>query len=122
MIKIQYIPTDDAGIIYTNLTTTSTINWTVRLFIKRIVKYNAPYIDIELNSLNNQNQAFPGIVNESGSILSVVKNNEHEQYITSQFLEGSGVGALLPDNYDPKLREQLPDIINKTGIDINSLT
>jgi hypothetical protein len=29
---------------------------------------------------------------------------------------------IIPENYDPKLREQLPDIINKTGIDINSLT
>jgi hypothetical protein len=127
IVRLQYIPTENnIPIIFndrTYTTTVSSIN-TLRsgLFhIKRIVKYRAPYIDVKLNQTTLQ-QDISGSINSSGSVMSVIQNNIHEQYITSQFLEGGGVGVLIPDNYDPKLREQLPDIINKTGININSLT
>ena len=80
---------------------------------------NEPYIEVkEINGDPNIQSS----IQTSGSALSVVSTTTHEQYITSQFLEGSGVGALIPENYNPKLREQLPDIINKTGIDVNSLS
>jgi hypothetical protein len=118
VIRIQYIPTDN-DLPYISNTKTNQILKTV-VCIKKICKYRAPYIDIKISQTTSTD--ISGSINTSGSVLSVVGVNTHEQYITSQFLEGSGVGALIPDNYDPKLREQLPDIINKTGIDINSLT
>lgn len=124
VFRLQYIPTEggrnniETGIEYNYMN-----DFGKNIFIKRIIKYRAPYIRAKIsNAITNTQIDISGSINSSGSVLSVVGVNTHEQYITSQFLEGSGVGALIPENYDPKLREQLPDIINKTGIDINSLT
>ena len=127
IVRLQYIPTENnvPTIFNSKLYSANPLGGAELrsgLFhIKRIVKYRAPYIDIKLNQTTLQ-QDISGSINSSGSVMSVIQNNVHEQYITSQFLEGGGVGVLIPDNYDPKLREQLPDIINKTGININSLT
>ena len=79
-----------------------------------------PYIKVK--QISGGDLASPnGIINQPTTVIGTTSIKEHEQYIESQFLTGTGVGALLPENDDPKLREQLPDIINKTGIDINSL-
>jgi hypothetical protein len=88
----------------------------------RIIKYNKPYIELSPFGSNISLNDFNTYMTVTGSAWSISKDIPHEQYIESQYLTGSGVGALIPENYDPKLREQLPDIINKTGIDINSLT
>ncbi len=118
MCPIQYLPVDgDDPILKSGWNIILT--YTLKLVIKNIYKYRAPYIDVKLKQSTQTD--ISSSINSKGSTLSVVGVNTHEQYITSQFLEGSGVGALIPDQYDPKLREQLPDIINKTGIDINSL-
>jgi hypothetical protein len=87
-----------------------------------IIKYNKPYLELSPFGNNISLDDFNNYITITGSAWSVSKDIPHEQYIESQYLTGSGVGALIPENYDPKLREQLPDIINKTGIDINSLT
>jgi hypothetical protein len=120
MCPIQYLPVDGDDPILKSGWNVILPPYTHRLVIKNIYKYRAPYIDVKLKQSTQTN--ISSSINSKGSTLSVVGVNTHEQYITSQFLEGSGVGALIPENYDPKLREQLPDIINKTGIDINSLT
>jgi hypothetical protein len=91
-----------------------------RIILHKIIRMEDPYIKIK--QLSGDNIISPsGSINQPTTILGLNNIKEHEQYIESQFLEGTGVGVLIPDNYDPKLREQLPDIINKTGIDINSL-
>jgi hypothetical protein len=87
----------------------------IRLY--SIKKMAQPYIDVT----QTQGNDLETTINKPSTVLSTAVEKEHEQYIESQFLTGTGVGVLIPDNYDPKLREQLPDIINKTGIDINSL-
>jgi hypothetical protein len=68
--------------------------YTHRLVIKNIYKYRAPYIDVKLKQSTQTN--ISSSINSKGSTLSVVGVNTHEQYITSQFLEGSGVGATYP--------------------------
>jgi hypothetical protein len=90
--------------------------------VYEIIKYNKPYIELSPFGSNISLNDFNTYMTVTGSAWSISKDIPHEQYIESQYLTGSGVGALIPENYDPKLREQLPDIINKTGIDINSLT
>jgi hypothetical protein len=90
--------------------------------VYEIIKYNKPYLELSPFGSNISLNDFNTSMTITGSAWSVSKDIPHEQYIESQYLTGSGVGALIPENYDPKLREQLPDIINKTGIDINSLT
>jgi hypothetical protein len=98
----------------------STITDNPRIVVHRILRMQDPYIKVKQISggdLSSPN----GIINQPTTVMGTTDIKEHEQYIESQFLTGTGVGVLLPDNYDPKLREQLPDIINKTGIDINSL-
>lgn len=105
--------TGDQGFVQTGI---ETYNRKV-ICLYSIKKMDTPYIDV----LQTQGNNLDSVTNNQSTILSVATEKEHEQYIESQNLIGTGVGALLPDNYDPKLREQLPDIINKTGIDINSL-
>jgi hypothetical protein len=123
VLRLQYIPTENGrNNIRVRTNYTSPEDFGDNIFIKRIIKYRAPYIRVEQSTAINTQLDISSSINSSGSVLSTIGVNTHEQYITSQFLEGSGVGALIPENYDPKLREQLPDIINKTGIDINSLT
>ena len=98
----------------------STITNNPRIVVHRILRMQDPYIKVK--QISGGDLASPnGIINQPTTVIGTTDIKEHEQYIESQFLTGTGVGALLPDNYDPKLREQLPDIINKTGIDINSL-
>jgi hypothetical protein len=85
------------------------------LYISKCTKFDAPYIEVSCGTdLSTE------ILN-GGNAFTIRNIYPHEQYIESQNLSGSGVGVIIPENYDPKLREQLPDIINKTGIDINSL-
>ena len=122
LIRVQFLPFPTL-IPSSNLSFirnfTPDINSPDRWIISSIYKMNEPYIEVkEINGDPNIQSS----IQTSGSALSVVSTTTHEQYITSQFLEGSGVGALIPENYNPKLREQLPDIINKTGIDVNSLS
>ena len=121
IIRLQYIPTSsNLGFLNRKLNSFSLAFKEGTMSISKIVKFRAPYIDVK--TTNTLFSDISGSINTSGSVLSIIGINNHEQYITSQFLEGSGVGVLIPDQYDPKLREQLPDIINKTGIDVNSLT
>lgn len=119
LIRVQFLPSffsQDVSFIKNFYP--SSIN-TDRWVISSMYKMNEPYIKVkDNNSISNLQDS----IQTSGSAISTISNTTHEQYITSQFLEGSGVGVLLPENYDPELREQLPDIINKTGIDINSLS
>ena len=61
------------------------------------------------------------ILENSGSIMTKSDVKQHEQYIESQYLKGTGVGVLIPSDFKPELRDQLPDIIKKTNIDIDSL-
>lgn len=88
--------------------------------IFNITKFDDPYLELEPieGSLSSSDLNVNITTNSAWSIL---RNVPHEQYIESQFLSGSGVGILIPDDYNPKLREILPDIISKTQIDINSL-
>jgi len=91
-----------------------------RIVVNRILRMEDPYIKIE--QLTGGDLTSPnGLINQPSTVMGTTSIFENEQYIESQNLEGTGVGVLIPDQYDPKLREQLPDIINKTGIDINSL-
>jgi hypothetical protein len=92
-----------------------------RIVIHRITRMKEPYIKVKQLSGSPLADISGSIINNPDTIMGFSTIKEHEQYIESQFLTGTGVGVLIPDNYDPKLREQLPDIINKTGIDINSL-
>lgn len=120
LIRVQFLPSFfSQNISFIRNNYPGYLGSTDRWVISSIYRMNEPYIEvIDNNGISDLQSA----IQTSGSALSIVSINIHEQYITSQFLEGSGVGVLLPENYDPKLREQLPDIINKTGIDINSLT
>jgi hypothetical protein len=79
---------------------------------------STPSITVEVTAGNvDLNQ----LLKNSGSIMTKSDVKQHEQYIESQYLQGTGVGVLLPEDYDPKLREKLSDIINKTNIDISNL-
>jgi hypothetical protein len=100
---------------YNPISTTFNSRRVITLFAIRRMK--DPYIKVRTTAGDN----IGNTINDPSTILSIQKEKIHEQYIESQNLIGTGVGVLLPNNYDPKLREQLPDIINKTGIDINSL-
>ncbi|MDB4343385.1 hypothetical protein OAA15_00030 [bacterium] len=119
LIRVQFLPSffsQDVSFIKNFYP--SPIN-TDRWVISSMYKMNEPYIKVKDN---NSTSNLQDSIQTSGSAISTISNTTHEQYITSQFLEGSGVGVLLPENYNPELREQLPDIINKTGIDINILS
>lgn len=112
--NLQFGPDPSFG--YNPISTTFNSRRVITLFAIRRMK--DPYIKVRTTAGDD----IGNTINDPSTTLSIQKEKTHEQYIESQFLTGTGVGALLPDNYDPKLREQLPDIINKTGIDINSLT
>jgi hypothetical protein len=88
--------------------------------IYNVTKFDYPFIDLK-NNLGSMNSSILNSNITNKSAWSFTRDIPHEQYIESQFLSGSGVGVIIPEDYNPALRDILPDIIKKTQIDINSL-
>lgn len=96
-------------------------DFTTTEYIYKIDKLDQPYIEGSILNQGVTPETINNTLENDPVYWTVSKTIPHEQYIESQYLVGTGVGVLIPDNYSPSLREQVPDILAKTKIDIGNL-